>query len=143
MPILLVLLFEADKIFAFAYDSADPLYEDELGVPTERLRAMTIVFQTYFFMQIFNMINSRRIDDYNVFENLTQSYALILVILLALGIQMLIIAFGGRLMRTYPLSIKDSGICFAIAASSLLWGIIFRLIPASWFKCLVREEQKK
>ena len=67
MAILLVLLFEADKIFGFTYDNTGPLYEDELGEPTERLRALTIVFQTYFFMQIFNMINSRRIDECNVF----------------------------------------------------------------------------
>ena len=98
----MTLLFDYDKVW-FYYDDTDPLYEDELGEPTERLRALTIVFQTYFFMQIFNMINSRRTHECNVFESLLSSYAFMLVILVAIGIQMLIIAFGGRLMRTYPL----------------------------------------
>ena len=45
----MTLLFDYDKVW-FYYDDTDPLYEDELGEPTERLRALTVVFQTYFLM---------------------------------------------------------------------------------------------
>ena len=45
----MTLLLDYDKVW-FYYDDTDPLYEDELGEPTERLRALTVVFQTYFFM---------------------------------------------------------------------------------------------
>ena len=45
-------------------------------------------------------------------------------------------------MRTYPLPIEDSVICLVFAASTMLWGFLFKALPAVLFSCLVRKEKK-
>ena len=55
---------------------------------------------------------------------------------------MLLVSVGGRVMRTYPLPIKDSAICLGFAASTLVWGLLFRALPAACFRCLVKKEPK-
>ena len=113
-----------------------------LDEPTSKLRTFSIVFQTFVFMQLFNMINSRTFDHCNVFESFFTSCFFPALMIIVFAIQMLLVSFGGRLIRTYPLPIKDSAICLAFAASTLVWGLLFRALPAACFECLVRKEKK-
>ena len=113
-----------------------------LDEPTSKLRTFTIVFQTLVFLQLFNMINSRQLDHCNVFENFFTSCSFSVFLVVIFAIQMLLVSFGGRMIRTYPLPIKDSAICLALAASTLVWGLMFRVLPAALFGCLVRKERR-
>ena len=153
--ILIILVLKADVIFGFeTFEYSDPLYPDEvdmllnpervnwtLGEPTNKLRTLTIAFQTLIFMQLFSIVNSRKFNDCNVFENFLHEgfcpFFLPVLLIIMFGIQMLLVGFGGRLMSTYPLTIQESAICLAIASSTLVWGLIFRAVPASYFACLV------
>ena len=116
-----------------------------LGEPINKLRTLTIVFQTLIFMQLFNIVNSRKLNDCNVFENfLREGFCPLLIpvlLIIMFGIQMLLVGFGGRLMSTYPLTIQESAICLAIASSTLVWGVLFRAVPASYFACLVSTKK--
>ena len=155
LAILIILVLKADAIFGFdTFEFSDPLYPDEFDIvradwtldePTNKLRTFTIVFQTLIFMQLFSMINSRELNKCNVFKNLLASsfcpFFFPVCLLLIFGIQMLLVSFGGRWMRTYPLTIQDSAICLAIASSTLLWGMLFRTVPASYFGCLVSAKK--
>ena len=156
VSILTTLLFKAGDLFGIVYKSQDPFYPDELDIdlnpsrtewvlnePTEKLHAYTIVFQTFVFMQIGNMINSRKISECNAFEDFFARRLFLVVLVAALSIQMLLVSFGGRLMRTYPLPISESAICLAIASSTMIWGMVIKAIPATWFKCLVRNKPEK
>ena len=113
-----------------------------LDEPTSKLHTFTIVFQTFVFMQLFNMINSRTFDHCNVFESFFTSCFFPAFMIIVFAFQMLLVSFGGRLIRVYPLPIKDSAICLAFAASGLVWGLLFRAIPSTCFDCLVRKEKK-
>ena len=157
--ILIILVLKADVIFGFeTFEYSDPLYPDEMDMlmhperadwtldePTNKLRTLTIVFQTLIFMQLFSIINSRKLSDYNVFENFLREGVCPLFIpvllIIMFGIQMLLVSFGGRWMRTYPLPIQESAICLAIASSTLVWGVLFRAVPASYFACLVSTKK--
>ena len=91
-------------------------------------------------MQLFSMINARQFGHCNVLEKFCSSCIFPTVLIIAFGFQMLLVSVGGRVMRTYPLPIKDSAICLGIAASALVWGLLFRALPAACFRCLVKKE---
>ena len=116
-----------------------------LGEPTNKLRTLTIVFQTLIFMMLFSIINSRKFRECNVFENfLSEGFLplkLPVLLIIMIVLQMLLVSFGGRWMRTYPLPIQESAICLAIASSTLVWGIIFRALPTKYFTCLVSRKR--
>jgi len=62
-------------------------------------RHMTLVFNIFVFMQIFNFINSRKIEDeWNVFEAITNSSWFIGINILIVFLQVLIVQFGDRAM---------------------------------------------
>ena len=79
-----------------------PKFDD----PTEKLHHYTIIFQAFVFMQIFNQINSRKLekDEYNVFENFCNNPFFFLVLVLTVVIQTLMVIFGGKAIQTIPLS---------------------------------------
>lgn len=48
-------------------------------------------------------------------------------------VQFLSVQFGGRPLRTVPLTFEQHLICLAIGAFTLIWALIVKLIPGSWF----------
>ena len=92
ITVLLVLMYKVRDLFDLSYEDSDPFYPNEedmlsnpertewkLFEPTVKLEAYTIVFQTFVFMQIFNMINSRKLSEYNVFAGLFENWAFLLI----------------------------------------------------------------
>lgn len=60
-----------------------------------------------------------------------------------LAAQLFIVEYCGRYMRVVPLSWEQSAYCAAIGASSLIWGILLRLlVPVTWFDALRLEKQE-
>ena len=102
--------------------------EWKLDEPTAKLEACTIVFQTFIFMQLFSFINFSKLGEYNVFAGLLANWKLLSFIIQMMGLQILIVAFGGRFMQTYPLSVKEHALSVAIASTTLIWGFLFKLV---------------
>lgn len=157
ITVLLVLMYKVRDIFGIEYDDEDPFYPNDedmasmppgknwvLYEPTAKVEGYTIVFQTFVFMQLFNQINARKLGEheYNVFSNFFNNCMFILILISTFAIQMLIVEFGGRYMRAYPLSMRDNGICAAIASFTLVWGLILKLVPAKWFGWIRLEEKE-
>ena len=91
----------------------EPLYKhfyNELG-PS---RHFTNVFNVFVMLQIFNMLNARKInDEVNIFKGITENYMFIVVWLLIVAGQVLIIFVGGY---AFKVSLEPiSGIHWAIA----------------------------
>lgn len=157
ITVLLVLMYKVRDIFGIVYEDDDPFYPNEKDIaehpertdwvafePTTKVEGYTIVFQTFVFMQLFNQINARKLGEkeYNVFAQFFNNWMFILILIATFAIQMLIVEFGGRYMRAYPLSMKDNGICAAIASFTLVWGLILKCIPAKWFGWIRLEEKE-
>ena len=109
-----------------------------------KVEGYTVVFQTFVFMQLFNQINARKLGEreFNVFKDFFNNWMFIGIVVFTFAIQMVIVEFGGRYMRAYPLSMKDNGICAAIASITIFWGLILKCIPARWFAWIRLEEKE-
>ena len=91
----------------------------------------TIFFNIFVFMQVFNSINARKLqkDELNVFTGILGNWLYILIQSIIIVGQMILVTFGGRAVRTHPLSLKQHGVCLFISALTLVWGFIVKLLP--------------
>ncbi|KAI6861091.1 calcium-translocating P-type ATPase, partial [Hortaea werneckii] len=63
----------------------------------EQLELQALVFNTFTWMQIFNALNNRRLDNrFNVFEGITKNWFFIMIFCIMVGGQTLIIFVGGE-----------------------------------------------
>ena len=118
LVITLILNFAGSKIFNLVGD-------------TEHKELQTLVFNTFVWMQIFNALNNRRLDNhFNVFEGITKNLFFVGIFLVMIGGQVLIIFVGG-----YPAfqAQRQNGWQWAVAlvlgALSLPIGVVVRLVP--------------
>lgn len=125
LVITLVLYFAGPQILG--YDPNDEVKMVELD---------TIIFNTFVWMQIFNMFNNRRLDNkFNIFEGAHRNIFFIGIFLLMVGLQVCIIFVGSRAFQ-----IKDGGIDgvqWAISVITALmclpFAVLVRLIPDEHF----------
>jgi len=100
---------------------------DKEGLPSVHY---TMVFNTFVMMQVFNEINSRKVDlQKNVFEGIFTNLIFVGIIVTTVIVQILIVQFGGQAIRCAPLNWIQWLYCVGIAYFSLPWGFILRLIP--------------
>ncbi|KAK0714425.1 hypothetical protein B0T21DRAFT_297287 [Apiosordaria backusii] len=93
----------------------------------------TLVFNTFVWLQIFNELNNRRLDNrLNIFEGITRNYFFIIINCIMVGGQVLIIFVGGAAFGIRPLTGKEWGLSIGLGAISLPWGIVIRKFPDSW-----------
>lgn len=92
----------------------------------------TYIFNIFVWMQLFNLINSRVIDDkMNVFSGIcASSYFIIIFIIILIG-QIIFITFLGPAIRVAFWGVDPLGwvICIVIGFISLIVAVILKLIP--------------
>jgi len=90
----------------------------------------TLVFNIFVFAQIFNSVNSRRLDNkLNVFEGVTRNFYFIGITLLEVAVQVLIVFIGGAAFQVTRIGGREWGISIALGFVALLVGSLVRLIP--------------
>ena len=90
----------------------------------------TIVFNSFVWCQLFNEFNARTINDkFNVFEGIHKSPIFFVLWIISAGLQAVIVEFGGDAFKTSPLSWDQWLFCMAMGLSSLVAGVVLRLIP--------------
>jgi Ca2+-transporting ATPase len=102
-----------------------------------------LVFNTFVWMQIFNALNNRRLDNrFNVFEGITHNWFFIVILAIMIGGQTMIIFVGGVAFSVTRLNGAQWGYSIVLGFLSLPVGMIVRLIPdelvsmcvPGWFK---------
>jgi Ca2+ transporting ATPase len=128
--ILSVIIFYGDVIFSVPSDREYTHFEFMNSKEKNGIH-FTIFFNIFVFLQVFNAINSRKLgkDDYNVFSGVFRNYLFILVQFLIVFLQILIVQFGGKAMRTRPLTFVQHLGCVVIASVSLIVGLVVKLMP--------------
>lgn len=117
LVITLVLYFAGPSIFKYSG-------EDEM----EQLQ--TMVFNTFVWMQIFNSLNNRRLDNrFNIFEGIQRNWFFAGIFLIMVGGQTLIIFVGGRAFQVRRQFGDQWGVAIVLGAISIPVGIIVRLVP--------------
>jgi Ca2+-transporting ATPase len=98
----------------------------------------TLIFNTFVWMQIFNALNNRRLDNrFNVLEGITHNWFFIIIFLIMIGGQTTIIFVGGIAFSVKGITGTQWGISVGLGFLSLPVGMIVRLIPdKSIRKCI-------
>lgn len=109
---------------------------DQTEDDTKRLN--TLVFNTFVWLQIFNEVNNRRLDNkLNVFESIHKNFFFLLVNLIMIGGQVLIIFVGREAFKIVPMDGKEWGLSIGLGAMSLPWGALIRLFPDAWVAAML------
>ncbi|SCV36210.1 probable calcium P-type ATPase NCA-3 (Ca2+-transporting ATPase) [Fusarium fujikuroi] len=127
--VVLVLYFAGDSILGY-----------NTSIAAEKLQLDTIIFNMFVWMQIFNELNCRRLDNkFNVFVGIHRNLFFILINAIMVGLQIGIIFIGGRVfdIDTDGLNGVQWAISILIAAFSLPWGVLVRIFPDEWFAKVV------
>jgi magnesium-transporting ATPase (P-type) len=116
ITVILIMLFCGSELFNLPYDlESTPFYADADYVaanptytewdPTPKCYLYTMVFQVFVFMQVFNLLNARSLEErsLNIFKNLFSNGLFFIIIIIIVGGQLLMVNFGGRAMRCVAL----------------------------------------
>lgn len=117
LVITLILYFAGPAIFK--YSGKD-----------ERDQLQTMVFNTFVWMQIFNSLNNRRLDNkFNIFEGIQRNWFFCAIFLIMVGGQTLIIFVGGQAFHVHRQFGDQWGVAIVLGAISIPVGVVIRLIP--------------
>ncbi|KAI8997400.1 PMCA-type calcium-translocating P-type ATPase [Pilobolus umbonatus] len=90
----------------------------------------TMVFNTFVFLQVFNELNCRRIDDrINILRGITKDHLFIIIQTFVIIGQIMIVQYGGIAFKTEPLNLSQWIITMGIGSLSILTGTLIRLLP--------------
>jgi Ca2+-transporting ATPase len=128
-------IYKLTVIFVLYFAGGDILGYD-LSDPNKQLELDTVIFNSFVWMQIFNIFNNRRLDNkLNVLEGIFRNFFFIGIVVLIIALQITIIFVGGR-----PFQIKPGGIDGTQWAISIVtgficipWAIGIRYFPDEWF----------
>ena len=127
LGVMLSCVFYGHKMFNIPIGS-------NLGQQVDSEIQFTMVFDIFVFMEMFNEINSRRINnEANVFENLSKNAMFYSIFIISLVMQVLLVQFAGRVFNTHSLSFAQHLFCIMMGVLTLPLYQLVRTIPASWF----------
>lgn len=110
--------------------AGDRLLGGHLGTDNRQVKLDTIVFNTFVWMQIFNMYNNRRLDNkLNIFEGMFRNYWFLGINCIMVGGQVMIVYVGGAAFGVTRLDAVQWGVCIVCAIACLPWAVVVRLTP--------------
>ncbi|RCI05924.1 hypothetical protein CU098_013380, partial [Rhizopus stolonifer] len=90
----------------------------------------TMVFNVFVFLQVFNELNCRRIDDrLNILSGISQDHLFLIIQALVVISQIGIVQYGGLAFKTVPLTLSQWLYTIGIGSLSIPAGILIRLLP--------------
>jgi Ca2+-transporting ATPase len=93
------------------------------------LERNTIIFNAFVFCQIFNEINARRPESFNVFQGIHRNYLFVSIIGITVFFQVIIVTFLNKFAETTDLAIKWWGLCVGIGAVALPLAVLIKCVP--------------
>mmetsp|Transcript_14750 Transcript_14750/g.31607 ORF Transcript_14750/g.31607 Transcript_14750/m.31607 type:complete len:1093 (-) Transcript_14750:140-3418(-) len=133
----LVLQFAGHKIFNIDCFPAKFGSNPEDLCYGRTLQQNSMIFNVFVFMQIFNEVNSRRIEEKNVFSELHRSHIFIGIIIITIGVQVAIMLGVGITRVGEKIGIVEItgpmwGAAIVLGALTLPLGFLIRLVPLDW-----------
>ncbi|KAG8905804.1 hypothetical protein FRB99_008229 [Tulasnella sp. 403] len=133
--IILLFHFASDAIFSY-----DKSAYTEAQIQQWHSEVNTLVFNAFVFCQIFNSVNSRRIDSRkNVFRGILLNWYFLIITAIEVGAQVLIVFVGGAAFSVHELSGRSWGVSLALGSVSLPLGFLIRCIPEAPVERLFRK----
>lgn len=76
-----------------------------IGLSANFKQNNTLVFNIFVFCQLFNQVNSRRVNnEWNLLEHIYLNWIFFVSFAVSVGLQAVIVQFGGQVMHTVPLT---------------------------------------
>ena len=127
LVILLSIVFWGHRLFNIPIGS-------NLGQGSDPEIQFTMVFNVFVFMEMFNEINSRRINnECNVFEHMATNTMFWVIFVVSLLLQLILVQFAGRVFSTHPLTWQQHLFCIVMGVFTLPLYQLARTVPANWF----------
>ncbi|RDX93615.1 Calcium-transporting ATPase 2, plasma membrane-type, partial [Mucuna pruriens] len=97
--------------------------------PNAEVVLNTLIFNTFVFCQVFNEINSREMEDVDVFKGIWDNHVFIAVLCSTVFFQIIIVEYLGTFANTTPLSLVQWIFCLAIGYVGMPLAIRLKQIP--------------
>ncbi|KAK0631152.1 hypothetical protein B0T17DRAFT_241918 [Bombardia bombarda] len=112
--------------------------------PEDAVSFKTFIFNTFVWMQFFNLYNNRRIDNkLNILEDVTKNPFFIAINIVIVAGQVLIVTYGGAALSVTNLTAAEWGASLLLGFLSIPIGILIRLIPDNLIRwCMGRNPSK-
>lgn len=134
--IMVVAIHAGKKIFNVDYAASTQLIDTDDAMAKDKMQHFTLIFNLFVFLQVFNMINCRDVGKTKMhgFSSLHRNQLTWLILLLIIGVQVVAcFTFLGRpVFTTNTQDFREFNITVVMAASVIVAGAIFKLIPNSW-----------
>jgi len=93
-------------------------------------------------MQIFNQFNARKLEkELNVFDGMFRNPLFVQITILTVVIQMLMVEFGGKIVKSKALNTNQNLFCIILGALELVVGLVVKFLPLKWFQCVSLDEK--
>ncbi|KAJ1957938.1 plasma membrane calcium [Dispira parvispora] len=103
----------------------------------ENMQLRTLVFNTFVFLQIFNEINARVLNNQmNVFHRITKNHFFMGIFVLILVLQVIIVEVGGVAFKTESQNWKLWLTAVILGLLALPMAVVVKLVPNGWFDWL-------
>ena len=117
---------------------------------TVRLQHLTLLFQTFVMMNLFNMFNCRKIGSetdpqLNVFDSIHHNWWFLIVLLVELNVQYIMVSYPAicLLFMTTPLTFGMHLTAFILGLGSMAVCIGVKHTPFEWTKQIPSIEEKE
>lgn len=122
--ILGTILFKGPQIFGVPSSISVGDWNDETG------KHYSIFFNVFVLLQVFNEINARKLKahEYNVFEDFFNNKLFLIILVSTIIIQLTMVKYGGKSLKTVELSFKENLLCLLLGSSSMLSGLLLKVI---------------
>ena len=103
----------------------------------------TVIFNSFVWMQIFNTLNCRRLDNkFNMFEGIFANPWYPVIVTVMICGQILIVFVGGKALSTVRLNGAQWGISIVAGFLPIPLGLLVRCVPDGWIVALVPKSLK-
>jgi Ca2+-transporting ATPase len=133
-------IYKITAIFVL-YFAGGPILGYDLSDPNKQLELDSVIFNTFVWMQIFNIFNNRRLDNkLNVLEGVHRNPFFMGIVALIVGLQIMIMFVGGRAFQISPGGIDGTqwAISIVVGFVCIPWAVAIRYFPDAWFAAIVR-----
>jgi magnesium-transporting ATPase (P-type) len=136
VAVMLIMILLGPAIGGLEYGySTSVLDTPATEASTNKTKHLTMVYNTFIFLQVFNEINCRKIGrrDFNVFEGIHGNLYFLAVVGGTFAAQFVLVhQYSGLLFPTVALAKGEWGACVAVGATPLAIAAALKLTPESW-----------
>ncbi|MCJ1284318.1 plasma membrane calcium [Xylographa opegraphella] len=119
--------------FSLYFAGASILGYDVVKNPLLQTQLDTMVFNTFVWMQIFNELNNRRLDNkLNIFEGVLHNQFFLVINAIMVAGQILIVFVGGTAFQITRINGTQWAVCLLCAVPCLAWAMVLRFVPDPW-----------